>query len=253
MSSLTQEQLNKSLWAAADDMRKSMSADDYKDYLLGLVFFKNLSDEILYEVVDLVENRKPESLDEAQRIFERYYLSEDKDLLEEEIRKKFGCFIKPESTFSHLAQEVENRTFMLSSLSQIFRDIEQSQGLFYEGLFEDFDINSKKLGKTAAEANKLISSVITQLADIDFHAYGHDALGDAYEYLISISGTPVVVKHFRIKFFFSLAKQDLFPYFFGCLGILFEVKCVCCCIQKRPIYQSLQAVSRTSIDSICLP
>ena len=69
----------------------------------------------------------------------------------------------------------------------------------------------------------------------------------------SISGTPVVVKHFRIKFFFSLAKQDLFPYFFGCLGILFEVKCVCCCIQKRPIYQSLQAVSRTSIDSICLP
>ena len=185
MSSLTQEQLNKSLWAAADDMRKSMSADDYKDYLLGLVFFKNLSDEILYEVVDLVENRKPESLDEAQRIFERYYLSEDKDLLEEEIRKKFGCFIKPESTFSHLAQEVENRTFMLSSLSQIFRDIEQSQGLFYEGLVEDFDINSKKLGKTAAEANKLISSVITQLADIDFHAYGHDALGDAYEYLIS--------------------------------------------------------------------
>lgn len=50
MSSLTQEQLNKSLWAAADDMRKSMSADDYKDYLLGLVFFKNLSDEILYDV-----------------------------------------------------------------------------------------------------------------------------------------------------------------------------------------------------------
>ena len=75
-----------------------MSADDYKDYLLGLVFFKNLSDEILYEVVDLVENRKPESLEETQKIFERYYLSEDKDLLEEEIRKKFGCFIKPEST-----------------------------------------------------------------------------------------------------------------------------------------------------------
>lgn len=185
MSSLTQEQLNKSLWAGADDMRKSMSADDYKDYLLGLVFFKNLSDEILYEVVDLVENRKPESLEEAQKIFERYYLSEDKDLLEEEIRKKFGCFIKPESTFSHLAKEVADRTFMLSSLSQIFRDIEQSQGLFYEGLFEDFDINSKKLGKTAAEANKLISSVIIQLADIDFHSYGHDALGDAYEYLIS--------------------------------------------------------------------
>lgn len=99
MSSLTQEQLNKSLWAAADDMRKSMSADDYKDYLLGLVFFKNLSDEILYEVVDLVENRKPESLDEAQRIFERYYLSEDKDLLEEEIRKNLGASLNLNQPF----------------------------------------------------------------------------------------------------------------------------------------------------------
>lgn len=76
-----------------------MSADDYKDYLLGLVFFKNLSDEILYEVVDLVENRKPESLDEAQRIFERYYLSEDKDLLEEEIRKNLGASLNLNQPF----------------------------------------------------------------------------------------------------------------------------------------------------------
>ena len=123
MSSLTQEQLNKSLWAGADDMRKSMSADDYKDYLLGLVFFKNLSDEILYEVVDLVENRKPESLEEAQKIFERYYLSEDKDLLEEEIRKKFGCFIKPESTIMSQA----TRQFHFPSLRQTIGNGKQGE------------------------------------------------------------------------------------------------------------------------------
>ncbi|WP_290432547.1 type I restriction-modification system subunit M [uncultured Parasutterella sp.] len=185
MSEIRQDDLNTRLWSAADEMRTTMSADDYKDYLLGLVFYKNLSDEILYEVVDLIENRKPESLDEAQKIFEEAYASDDKEDLIEELINKFGCYLSPESTFVNLVREISERSFMLSKLAQIFRDIEQSQGHFYEGLFEDFDINSKKLGKTPAEANRLISTVILKLAEIDFHHYGYDALGDAYEYLIS--------------------------------------------------------------------
>ena len=59
MEKHTSQELYAALWAAADVMRSSMSADVYKDYLLGLIFYKSLSDKTLYKVVDLIENRKP--------------------------------------------------------------------------------------------------------------------------------------------------------------------------------------------------
>ena len=74
---------------------------------------------------------------------------------------------------------------MLSELRQAFRDIEAASGGTYEGLFEDFDIDSKDLGKTPDKRNEMISSVIKALAHIDFNDYPEDALGDAYEYLIA--------------------------------------------------------------------
>ena len=64
------QELNQALWNAANVMRSTMSADEYKNYLLGLVFYKYLSDRQLYAVVDLLEDRQPESLDEAQEIYE---------------------------------------------------------------------------------------------------------------------------------------------------------------------------------------
>ena len=148
MSEIRQDDLNTRLWSAADEMRKTMSADDYKDYLLGLVLYKKLPDEIHYEIVDLIENRPPECPGEAKKIYEEAYASDDKEDLIDELINKFGCYLSPESTFVNLVREISERSFMLSKLAQIFRDIEQSQGHFYEGLFEDFDINSKKVGKT---------------------------------------------------------------------------------------------------------
>ena len=67
MTTYTSKDLFQTLWAAADVMRSKMSADSYKDYLLGLIFYKNLSDKVLYKVVELLENRVHESLDEAQK------------------------------------------------------------------------------------------------------------------------------------------------------------------------------------------
>lgn len=66
MPTLTARDLNSALWAAADEMRKIMSADAYKDYLLGLVFYKALSDKMLVEAFDLLNDEKPSSLEEAQ-------------------------------------------------------------------------------------------------------------------------------------------------------------------------------------------
>lgn len=184
MENLNQKSLNAALWAAAHELRKTMSADVYKDYLLPLVFYKSLSDRMLYEASDLLEE-KPDTLVGAQRIYEEASKGEDWALLQEELVLRFGCVLAPEFTFTSFYDQINHQTFLLSNLAQAFRDLEQSQGEHYEGLFEDFDVDSKDLGKTPAKRNELIASVITALSDLNFNDYSDDALGDAYEYLIA--------------------------------------------------------------------
>ncbi len=79
---MSSQELDQALWNAANVMRSTMSADEYKNYLLGLVFYKYLSDRQLYAVVDLLEDRQPESLDEAQKIYEKAAGGEDWEDLE---------------------------------------------------------------------------------------------------------------------------------------------------------------------------
>lgn len=184
MNELNAKDLQSSLWSAADEMRARMTADVYKDYLLGLIFYKSLSDKILYKAVDLIEDRIPTSIEEAQKIYEDAQESEDWEDLVSELSEEFGCCILPKYTFTAFYNQINADSFLLENLHQAFRDVEVSQGKTYENLFEGFDINSKDLGKTPQERNLLISSVIKALAHIDFNKYGDDALGDAYEYLI---------------------------------------------------------------------
>lgn len=183
---LTSRDLNAALWAAADEMRKVMSADVYKDYLLGLVFYKALSDKMLVEAYDLLTDEKPESLEAAQEAYETAAADPDTwEELEAEMTARFGCAILPQHTFTAFYEQINNRTFMLRDLQQAFREVETAKGDVYEGLFEDFDVDSKDLGKTVDKRNDMIASVIKALAHIDFNQYDEDALGDAYEYLIS--------------------------------------------------------------------
>lgn len=185
MSTFTARDLNAALWSAADEMRKIMSADVYKDYLLGLVFYKALSDKMLVEAYDLLNDEKPESLDSAQIAYTEALTDGSWEDLSLELNNRFGCVIHPKRTFTAFYNQINARTFMLSELRQAFRDIEAASGGTYEGLFEDFDIDSKDLGKTPDKRNEMISSVIKALAHIDFNDYPEDALGDAYEYLIA--------------------------------------------------------------------
>lgn len=185
MSTFTARDLNAALWSAADEMRKIMSADVYKDYLLGLVFYKALSDKMLVEAYDLLNDEKPESLDAAQIAYTEALTDGSWEDLSLELNNRFGCVIHPRRTFTAFYNQINARTFMLSELRQAFRDIEAASGGTYEGLFEDFDIDSKDLGKTPDKRNEMISSVIKALAHIDFNDYPEDALGDAYEYLIA--------------------------------------------------------------------
>ena len=127
--SFTARDLNAALWAAADEMRQVMSADVYKDYLLGLVFYKALSDKILVEAYALLNDKKPQSLEVAQKIQEE--AGADKETwrdLQAELEDRFGCAIEPTKTLSAFYQQINDRTFMLGNISQAFRDVEVAGG-----------------------------------------------------------------------------------------------------------------------------
>ena len=180
-------ELFSALWNAADEMRAKMSADVYKDYLLGLVFYKSLSDKYLSSVADLLENRSDMPIEEAQKLYEQAEKDGNEDWADlcEELKNTYGCFIQPKYTFTAFYNQINSSEFLLENLKQAFREVEKSQGSTYDGLFDDFDIQSRDLGKNPMECNMLISAVIKALAGINFAEYGDDALGDAYEYLIA--------------------------------------------------------------------
>lgn len=179
----TTNNLYSKLWSASDDLRSQMDANEYKNYLLGIIFYKYLSDNQLEKIAYLLE-LDTENLEEIQKIYEETYEGEDADLLLEELKYQDSFVIKPEHTFTKFINEIEEGTFELDHLGQAFNEIERSNAS-YEGLFEDIDLYSNKLGKSLQDKNKRIASVIRQISAINLAEYSGDVLGDAYEYMIS--------------------------------------------------------------------
>lgn len=175
--------LYKALWNSADILRSKMSAGEYKDYLLGLIFYKYLSDKLLYFSAELLE-KSINDLEDAQKLYKEAYADEDiHDELVSELEYAYSYSIKPELTFTALVQNIDDGTFELDGLGQGFRDIEQSDPLF-ENLFEDIDLYSKKLGPTIQKQSKTIQELMKELNKLDLSKHNGDSLGDAYEYLI---------------------------------------------------------------------
>jgi type I restriction enzyme M protein len=174
--------LYQALWNSADILRSKMDANEYKSYLLGLVFYKYLSDRMLLKASDLLEEETT-NIEEAQKIYEKSY--EDEELhqdLVEALKDDVAYVIQPKLTFSALVEDIHKGRFQLEDLAQGFRDIEQSSELF-ENLFEDIDLYSKKLGSTPQKQNQSIADVMKELSHLNV-AHRGDVLGDAYEYLI---------------------------------------------------------------------
>lgn len=174
--------LYQSLWNSADILRSKMDANEYKSYLLGLVFYKYLSDKMLLKASDLLE-METDDINEAQQNYEAAYNDDSlhEDLIDA-VKDDVAYIIEPKLTFTSLVANIHKGTFQLEDLAQGFRDIEQSSEIF-ENLFEDVDLYSKKLGATPQKQNQSISDVMKELAHLDI-AHEGDVLGDAYEYLI---------------------------------------------------------------------
>ncbi|MDP0506045.1 MAG: type I restriction-modification system subunit M [Fusobacterium sp. JB019] len=178
------QELEKKLWAIANELRGSMGADEFRDYILGLIFYKFLSEKI--------EKAAAEELkDENLTFLEAVSDEETKKELSELVIDELGYFIEPKYLFHNLASRARQKEFIIEDLGKGLKYIEES-ALGHEseedftGLFVDIDLNSPRLGKNSDEKNKLISEVIKHLADINFMYEDTeiDVLGDAYEYLI---------------------------------------------------------------------
>ena len=178
------KELETVLWEGANVLRSKMDANEYKNYLLGIVFYKYLSDRFLVKAYDLIEDREPESLDVAQAVYEENYKNESirEDLLSE-LKSFFHYVIEPGLTYTSIARAATSNTFQRETLQKAFNTIEQSDSL-YANLFRTVDLYSNNLGTNAQKQSSTISELIIAINKADLLTHKGDVLGDAYEYLI---------------------------------------------------------------------
>jgi type I restriction enzyme M protein len=171
------------LWSGADILRSKMDANEYKDYLLGIVFYKYLSDSFLIKVYDLIYDEKPENLNIALSAYKEALEDESADELKEEIASLVHYVIDPELTYTSFADAARNNSFNREQLQKAFNNIEQSDPLFAD-LFTDIDLYSNRLGTGDQKQSDTISSLIKEIDKADLLNTDADVLGNAYEYLI---------------------------------------------------------------------
>ena len=215
MSEDQKKQLETQLWNIANELRGKMNADEFRDYILGFIFYKYLSEKMFLYANEIL---KPDGIDYKSIKEDSENGKEYIEAIREEALDKLGYFLKPSELFSEIAkrgtstssvttttkierlvqsevshQEVErSRNFILEDLQRILTNIQlstmgtESEDDF-DNLFEDMDLNSTKLGKQPEQRNELIAKVLYHLDKIDFKIENTelDVLGDAYEYLIA--------------------------------------------------------------------
>ena len=171
------------LWSGADVLRSKMDANEYKDYLLGIVFYKYLSDSFLIKVYDLLYDEKPETLTEALEAYKEALEDESAEELKEQIKSECHYVIEPELTYTAFADAAKNNAFNREQLQKGFNNIEQSDPIFAD-LFTDIDLYSNRLGTGDQKQSDTVSNLIKEIDKADLLNSDAEILGNAYEYLI---------------------------------------------------------------------
>ena len=171
------------LWSGADVLRGKMDANEYKTYLLGLIFYKYLSDSYLVSAYDLLNDEMPETLEEAQAAYEEEMQEDDAEEFLKELKDSLHYTLEPQMTYTSMLKDVKLNAFNREKLQAAFNRIHESDELF-NGLFADVDLYSNRLGTGDQKQSATVAEVLRVLEDADLiHAEG-DVLGNAYEYLI---------------------------------------------------------------------
>lgn len=190
MSEEQKKILEQQLWNIANTLRGKMNADEFRDYILGFIFYKYLAEKMEIYANSILEEDKIQfrNIDENTAKGIEYI-----EAIREESLETLGYFLKPSELFSEIAKRGNSgsNNFILEDLQKILTNIQlstmgtQSEEDF-EDLFSDMDLNSNNLGRTADARNAIIVKVLVHLDEIDFKLNDTelDVLGDAYEYLI---------------------------------------------------------------------
>ena len=177
-------ELQRKIWSIADDVRGAVDGWDFKQYVLGSLFYRFISEHF----ADYIQQGDP-TVRYADFTDDSPILTEMKD----EIIKEKGYFIYPSQLFENIVKNCDSNQNLNTDLKAIFEAIENSANGYeseqdIKGLFADFDTTSSRLGNSVPEKNKRLSAVLKGIAELNFGRVedNHiDLFGDAYEFLIS--------------------------------------------------------------------
>ena len=182
------EELHKKIWSIADELRGSVDGWDFKQYILGMMFYRYISENITNYINEGERKAGAKDFDYAK------LPDEVAETRREELVKEKGFFILPSELFCNVHKRAKNDENLNETLEKVFNNIENSaKGAESEddfaGLFDDIDVNSNKLGATVAKRNDKLVKILNGIADIKLNDYKNnsiDAFGDAYEFLMSM-------------------------------------------------------------------
>ena len=190
---MTKEQeraeLHKTIWRIANDLRGSVDGWDFKSYVLGMLFYRFISENITRRANQLVEEAEGGTFDYTQMA------DEDAEVARAQMVGEIGYFILPSELFCNVQQRAAQDENLNITLGNIFSHIENSANgndseQDIKGLFSDVDTNSPKLGNTVAQRNEKLVKILNAIADLNlgntFDQTVNDTFGDAYEFLMTM-------------------------------------------------------------------
>lgn len=183
------EELHRSIWSIADDLRGAVDGWDFKSYVLGIMFYRYISENLAGYINKGEHDAGDATFDYAKIDDSDIDEEAKKDLIDEK-----GFFIPPSELFCNVKAKADADENLNETLERVFSHIEESaKGTSSEndfsGLFDDIDVNSNKLGATVDKRNKKLSLILQKIGDMNLGDYQNnsiDAFGDAYEYLMSM-------------------------------------------------------------------
>lgn len=183
------EEVHKAIWSIADDLRGAVDGWDFKQYILGIMFYRYISENITNYINDGERKAGDKEFDYAK-------LSDNEaETVREDLVKEKGFFILPSELFCNVCKDAKiHKEDLNEILENIFRNIENSaKGAESEddfsGLFEDIDVNSNKLGATVTKRNERLIKILDGINGLNLGNYQEnsiDAFGDAYEFLMTM-------------------------------------------------------------------